>query len=602
MDFGITSPMLGVRDNIPRILLTEAFVNRYSRNVLVKDQVIQKMQGRLPAFKDSSGDQIATPKYIYSITAVDQANHKFTISGNHASEISAETTLRVNGSTGNDKLYTLVSATDVGSTTEVVVSENIPDATADGNLFVGITPIMAYYCHTHLSTGVDYLLVATAYHILLWNDTLKTYTVKFTCSSPDDVESWSFASVRNKVYATNNVDLIQVWDVDTPSGSFADLDSSSGLDLGGGSYCTKAKYLFNYRGYLLVGYTTENGELYPKRVRWCTQYDPEDFDETNPEPGHVDFETTQGYITGFARYLDYIIVAKSDDIVSGYLTTEDIVFVWSSMPYKTGCLSQDTLINDKDGNLYWLADDLTIRNTRNRDIIPQLRNTIKDLNLVNCKNAKAIYDPTLNIIYFAVPSGASEQNNLVVAYDVERGVATLADMDVACFGAYYQQERYTYDSLPYSDYDSWGSAWGQYDYGMNEAGSKVIIAADYEGNTYQFGATTTDKGDTFTGTIYIETDLTGQKSLNIFKRLNDRVRLFFKALDDGDVTVSVQVDGNDTWHTIGTGSLASSSGDWVELEFVCDVRGKHFTFKIESDAMFVFYGMMFVNFELDDDT
>jgi hypothetical protein len=69
----------------------------------------------------------------YAITGVSTGDKKFTIAGDHASEMAAGTLISIDGSTGNDGNYTVVSAT-YGAATEVVVSEAVPDATVDGTL------------------------------------------------------------------------------------------------------------------------------------------------------------------------------------------------------------------------------------------------------------------------------------------------------------------------------------------------------------------------------------------------------------------------------------------------------------------------------------
>lgn len=70
----------------------------------------------------------------YAITAVDTANKKFTIAGNHTSEFPANAKTLVYGSTLNDNSYTVVSSSYVSGNTEITVSETIQDSTADGNI------------------------------------------------------------------------------------------------------------------------------------------------------------------------------------------------------------------------------------------------------------------------------------------------------------------------------------------------------------------------------------------------------------------------------------------------------------------------------------
>lgn len=74
----------------------------------------------------------------YTITAIDQTNKKYTILGNHASEfstlLSAKVYLMNTSGFSDDGYKTLVSATNVGSNTEVVVSESINTGIVAGTI------------------------------------------------------------------------------------------------------------------------------------------------------------------------------------------------------------------------------------------------------------------------------------------------------------------------------------------------------------------------------------------------------------------------------------------------------------------------------------
>ena len=78
---------------------------------------------------------------IGAITAVDQPNKKFTLAGDLTASFIGVTSINIQGSTGNDGIYTVVSATLVSGDTEVVVSEVVPDATVDGNIYKEVSTI-----------------------------------------------------------------------------------------------------------------------------------------------------------------------------------------------------------------------------------------------------------------------------------------------------------------------------------------------------------------------------------------------------------------------------------------------------------------------------
>ncbi len=77
------------------------------------------------------------------ITAVSTGAKKFTVAGDQRLYFTAADTFTITGSTGNNATYTIVSATLVSTTTEIVVVETVPNAVADGtiNTNVKLTPI-----------------------------------------------------------------------------------------------------------------------------------------------------------------------------------------------------------------------------------------------------------------------------------------------------------------------------------------------------------------------------------------------------------------------------------------------------------------------------
>lgn len=70
----------------------------------------------------------------HAITAAVILDKEFTVAGDQTATILAGQKIRVTGSTGNDGLYTVVSATLAGPDTEIVVEEVVADATADGDI------------------------------------------------------------------------------------------------------------------------------------------------------------------------------------------------------------------------------------------------------------------------------------------------------------------------------------------------------------------------------------------------------------------------------------------------------------------------------------
>ncbi len=156
-DFAITTPKLGKQEGVPTIYLSEAFVSEGSSDVYEDNGEYKHNKGRLFDFVDNNGFPIWMPTNIFAITAVDQGSKIFTIAGNHAGTIIASgNNLRVNGSTGNDTIYGIVTAANNGPNTDITVLGTIASAVVDGNIFAGRTAILRQHRHVRQANDLEF--------------------------------------------------------------------------------------------------------------------------------------------------------------------------------------------------------------------------------------------------------------------------------------------------------------------------------------------------------------------------------------------------------------------------------------------------------------
>lgn len=83
--------------------------------------------------------------YSGSITAVSTVAKRFTVAGDHTANLPVGGSITITGSTGNDGTYTIVSAAFSSGSTNIVVSQVIPDPTADGTLAAAYGPVATYH-------------------------------------------------------------------------------------------------------------------------------------------------------------------------------------------------------------------------------------------------------------------------------------------------------------------------------------------------------------------------------------------------------------------------------------------------------------------------
>jgi len=365
-------------------------------------------------------------------------------------------------------------------------------------------PIIHYHRFVKRSTGVEYRLVFTKAHIYHWNPTSKAFDVKFTCSA--DCENWETVNYNNKVIATNNVDLVLVWDTTgyfmplqntTPTDitaaskenpchitaaahglttgdrvfiknvvgmteinnlqfvvtvdsvdifSLDGIDSSAytdytsggtvvefqGIEYETGLYLTKAKYVTPFENYLILGYTYENGNYYPQRIRWndigneiewITGY------SGSAEVGKSDF------LSGFGKYQGFLIIFKKESYFRMWPIATSLVFNMIQISYEIGCLASHSIVNDDKGRLYWFASDKTFKEISAGTISGAIQTDIVD----------KIYDTSFSLIKGAFIEKTGEVwwtipfdnalNNKVIAF--KEGIWNKLNLSIPAIGSYH---------------------------------------------------------------------------------------------------------------------------------------------------------------------
>jgi len=472
--------------------------------------------------------------------------------------------------------------------------------TPDGN------PIIRY--HRHISVaGIEYEFAFTKDHIYYWNSTNKDYTLYHTCASSCTL--WDSVSGDGKVIATNGIDKVLVWDETTPGTIFAPLGSESGLDLDGGTtYLTTAKYCIIFESYLWLGFTTEGGETFSKRCRWSTYEDFADFDETGTGgTGVKDFIDGSDCIKGFGKYTyqgaKILVIFKDESVYQAYLVEGQEIWNTGGTEGSMGLLATHSVVNDKEGNLYYVASDYTIRKFLSGEISKFLDPVIKGININYEDYIEAVFINLYNQIWWSIPSSASSSgNDKIISYNLEYGIWNTYDFAIRAFGRYSAQGSYTIDELDnYVDtIDDIDSVLSYIDYVEQMEGYPLDLGSDYSGYTYALHNSETDMGSDMEHEFVLSTDLNEKKTVSDYKRFN-LVRPMLKAQQsDNSIVFSVKTEIDENYTNIGDMSIQSNL-DIIEENLSCDIRGKHFLFRGYSTNRFDFIGLFFPEFEFDGD-
>lgn len=601
----VNDTKIGKNEQISTMLLSEAFMGDESVNIRPRYGEYKATRGRLPEFLDADSVKIKTPTDVFAITSIVSGTNTVNITGDHSAgntPLTVGATIRVNGSTttANNKSLTVASLPTTGS---IVVNESVTTQGASGSVFVGTTPVIAYHKHVRQSNAAEFQLVATAYHVFTWSNTNRSLTVKFTSGTPGSATHWSFITHLDDVYATNNVDLIQKWLVSTtPSASFADLGSASGVDIDGAQFVIKAKFLASYEGYMHIFYPTYNdNSIYPLRDHWSSLSDTTDFDINSPgDAGLKNFNSTPDFLVGVGFWQDTMIVFKQQRHIRGTFITDDTVFRWDEEELKVGLLGPEAITNDRAGRLYWLASDLTIREIRTPiDVSTLVDRTIKGLNTAVAEFAQMTFIDTFGTINLAIAIEGSTTNNRLISFNPDTANTIIQTTPVRAFGDYNRQESFTYDSLPFSNYADWGANWLIYDSVANVVGFALDLASDYGGDTFDLYQSETDDGVALTRAFVFNTNM---GEIFPFKRVNNGMYGIFRRQSSGSVNVFIKKDTDSGWTLLGQMSLVNSNGaEFTIVHLPFDQRYQNARYKFESTDRMEIIGFIFRDYELDDD-
>jgi hypothetical protein len=598
--FAIISPemTLGERSDIASISLPNSFTVE-NKNVIIKDAEVQRFRGRLPELLENE----------YSIGTVSVVNGSKTVTGSLTGWQGSTSAHRpywggrkitITDSSTIAREYTIGA---VDSATQITLTENYEGSTEGGLVYIVGTagqavrtpdtnPIIHYHRMVINAGGssLEYLFSFTKDHVYLWNYVWGAFVLKFTCSS--SCQTWDTAEINNQIVITNNIDKVQIWGT-TPQDAFANLGGADGIPVGGDLYILKAKMIILYENYLILGWVDVNGSVYSKSIYWAGR-ETTDFDQTgSTDAGALIIEGTDSLVA-LVEENGSLIVGKEKTTHRYYLVTSEDVFNGDKIN-QIGWLARKCFSYDRNGRLFWLANDFSIREISTPYSFSIFEDsTFKNINTSYVAYSTAVFINEYGLILFALPIGSEAVgNNLVLWFDPENVKWGRLDISIAAFGEYTRQAVYDWVTLPFNGWDEWG--WDSWSDAENSMGWPLNLCSDYDGYTYDLHAAQKDAGVDYEGYVVLSTDLANKKLLNQYKRLQD-MTLFFRNEGAGTADIEIKRDSESSWKPIDSISLAGDE-DILQIKIspdkIAHIRARHFLVKISAENMFRFMGVIF---------
>jgi len=631
MLFAVMDNILGHREDMAHIKLNKAF-SPESENVFLFQGEAKRMKGRLKDFTDityTSGT-VAVTDGSAVVTGTSTAWKSGTLKPLWGSDDLAAATGRQIIITDSNEVEHTHTIKSVDSATQITLDTNY-SGTTEGSLsyVIGvagdkiITPdentIIHYHTHNDDRNSIEYIFAFTKSHIYRWMPIYSAFVLYYT-NPGNDVTLWDTAEINDKVVATSYQDYVQIWS-DGAGGSadtaFADMGvADHGILIATGTYMTKAKYVAVYENALFFGYTEEAGSVYPFRRRNSTVGDETDFNEDGTgDTGHNDF-LGKGVIKGFGIYtannanlfITFMKDGVTGSIQASWLTTADVVFENNELNNSIGLLATHSVVNDKDGNLYFYATDYTIRKLFDPNPISKpIEDTVKGISLTYEDYIEATFIDRFNFLAWSIPeSPSSTGNDRVIYYDVNESRNVGVDIwyrgswPVRAFGSWTRQTTLTIDTLDtlYSSIDGIGLE--SIDSVEIRTGFPLDLASDYSGYTFALHASETDDGSDYTGTLVIATDLSDKRTPTIYKRINNGITHFYNSESSSDFTVThtYKRENDANWQNGLGDSNIYGTGRTTRSHIPCNIRSRDFLFRQQATNRFSWLGCVF-DFEMD---
>jgi len=204
-----------------------------------------------------------------------------------------------------------------------------------------------------------------------------------------------------------------------------------GIEYDTGKFLTKSKYVTTFENYLLLGWTTEDSVVYPQRERWnCIA------DETDWKSAGSGAKETEGSdrIVGFKIYDGVLIIFKEKKRIAQTLVESSAIWNWSVLPGNIGCMSNHSIVEDADGRVYWLANDLSIREMQTGEISKDIDPIVKLIEPSVAYLTYGIYIEETGEKWWSIPYKSALPNKVITV----KGLSDWGELDLAvsAFGSY----------------------------------------------------------------------------------------------------------------------------------------------------------------------
>lgn len=322
----------------------------------------------------------------------------------------------------------------------------------------------------------------------------------------------------------------------------SELEGTSGLSI-------RAQCVENYKGFLFLGCTEEDGDLYPSRLRWSQWQNPRlwhNNEDGSGMSGYVDADDIEGRIIAIKKIGDILAIYKERGIISISYTGDETVFSKELITTKAGLVSPNAIIVLPHSHVFIGKDN--IYEFDGNTVVP-IGDPIRNWFFNDLKSIDRIigyYNESSKDIIFAYDNtGSNDINrNKAITYNTYTHAWSVRDMNITALGDFCENDDYIIDEfnqLPKDVYDPNDTNDKSFtgnlmiDTALYKKEDLVVLAGDENGKIYKLNGYSDSRGD-YDGWVISKTHHM-EDPLHI-KRL---LRIQFHVETQGDYDMYVQV-------------------------------------------------------------
>lgn len=363
--------------------------------------------------------------------------------------------------------------------------------------------------------------------------------------------------------------------------------SYAGIQIGAGpDYLTGARFLTVFQGYLMAGNTTEGGSR-PSRLRWCAINDDTEWDSGDASYNDIPGNDALMYA---AMYRDNLILFKQRSIRRMWFSPgdADLIFPNDLLSAEYGSEAMHSYGYLNDGTLVYIASDKTVRDIHGRELSRSVYKYFRGITNSAIDGIRCFRVDEYQELWWSIPYEQSA-NNCIMVLDRDGRWTTLL-MNVRAFGKYTRTSSYTIDTIPFDTIDEW--AWDSIDSVEGTSGFFTDICSVPGGQSCALHQSVTDIIPAYSsGKLVISTDLSQQTDLIGYKRIYE-IELLSKTQQGGEVDAAFSYEGDEyPGIALGTFSLDGVK-QFTRSRIPCNIRTRQIYLSFTSSSPFRIYGII----------